>query len=147
MIIFNRWIDRKIFFKLRNYQQPDSHIRNIECLALMHFDKNKDKKKKYKKTWNKNKYLIKNIDPENNDSENHSYKYLKLESFFDDNLPITGELEVYDVVVIARSAFYDNKKIYLSVKSVPSGVVGFNYFLLQKVNQLINKAVSVMLCL
>ena len=113
----------------------------------MHFDKNKDKKKKYKKTQNKNKYLIKNNDPENNDSENHSYKYLKLESFFDDNLPITGELEVYDVVVIVRSAFYDNKKLYLSVKSVQSGVVGFNYFLLQKVNQLINKAVSVILCL
>ena len=113
----------------------------------MHFDKNKDKKKKYKKTQNKNKYLIKNNDPENNDSENYSYKYLKLESFFDDNLPITGELEVYDVVVIVRSAFYDNKKLYLSVKSVQSGVVGFNYFLLQKVNQLINKAVSVILCL
>ena len=109
--------------------------------------KNKNKKKKYKKTWNKNKYLIKNNDPENNDSGNYSYKYLKLESFFDDNWPITGELEVYDVVVIAISAFYDNKKLYLSVKSVQNGVVGFNFFLLQKVNQLINKAVSVILCL
>ena len=107
----------------------------------------KTRKKSTKKTWNKNKYLIKNNDPENNDSENYSYKYLKLESFFDDNLPITGELEVYDVAVIARAAFYDNKKLYLPVKSVPSGVVGFNYFLLQKVNQLINKAVSVIMCL
>ena len=70
-------------------------------------DKRKDTHKK--KLWNKIRDLIRSI---TDNLENYVEKYMKIKFNSDDGLPIKKTLELYHVVIVARSVFHEGNKDY-----------------------------------
>ena len=70
-------------------------------------DKRKDTHTK--KLWNKIRDLIRSI---TDNLENYVEKYMKIKFNSDDGLPIKKTLELYHVVIVARSVFHEGNKDY-----------------------------------
>ena len=70
-------------------------------------DKRKDTHKK--KLWNKIRDLIRSI---TDNLENYVEKYMKIKFNSDDGLPLKKTLELYHVVIVARSVFHEGNKDY-----------------------------------
>ena len=62
-----------------------------------------------KKLWNKIRDLIRSI---TDNLENYVEKYMKIKFNSDDGLPLKKTLELYHVVIVARSVFHEGNKDY-----------------------------------
>ena len=65
-----------------------------------------------KKLWNKIRDLIRSI---TDNSDNYVEKYMKIKFNSDDGLPLKKTLELYHVVIVARSVFHGGNKDYPQV--------------------------------
>ena len=50
-----------------------------------------------------------------NNSDNYHEKYMKIKFNSDDDLPLKKTLELYNMVIIVRSIFHEDKKHYSQV--------------------------------
>ena len=62
--------------------------------------------------WNKIREITKSI---TNNSDNYHEKYMKIKFNSDDDLPLKKTLELYNMVIIVRSIFHEDKKHYSQV--------------------------------
>ena len=65
-----------------------------------------------KKLWNKIRDLIRSI---TDNSDNYVEKYMKIKFNSDDGLPLKKTLDLYHVVIVARSVFHEGNKDYPQV--------------------------------
>ena len=75
-------------------------------MTLVPTDKSKDTLKKYEELWTKIRYLIRST---SNDSDNYDKDYMKTKF----NSEIKKILELYNVVIVVRSVFYEGNKCNL----------------------------------
>ena len=79
---------------------------------LVSTDESKDILKTCEELWNKISDLIRSI-PNNSDNMIKNIRKLKFNS--DDDLPLTKTLEFNNMMIVVRSAFYEDNKYYPQV--------------------------------
>ena len=65
-----------------------------------------------KKLCNKIRGLIRSI---TNNSDNTDEKYMKTKFDLDNDLPLKKTLEVHNIIIVVRSVFHEDSKLYLQV--------------------------------
>ena len=78
-------------------------------LTLVPTDESKDILKKYEELWTKIGDQIRKI---TNNSDSYGEKHMKIKFNSDDDLPLHKTLELYNMVIIARSVFHEDSKYY-----------------------------------
>ena len=68
--------------------------------------------KAYEELWNKIKCLIRSVA---NNSYNCDEKYIKMKFNSDDDLPLKKTLELYNMIIVVRFAFHEEKRYYPQV--------------------------------
>ena len=61
---------------------------------------------------NKIRGLIRSI---TNNSDNTDEKYMKTKFDLDNDLPLKKTLEVHNIIIVVRSVFHEDSKLYLQV--------------------------------
>ena len=64
---------------------------------------------KYAELWNNTKNLIETV---NGKSGNYDEKYMKIKFSSDNNLPLNKILKLYNLTIVVRSVFQEDKKYY-----------------------------------
>ena len=80
-------------------------INESEYLTQIPTDENKYTLKMYGKIWRKNKD---DVGSKNNNS--CDAKYMKIRFYTDDDLSLGKALDLYDIIIVIRSVFYDDAK-------------------------------------
>ena len=65
-----------------------------------------------KKLCNKIRGLIRSM---TNNSDNTDEKYMKTKFDLDNDLPLKKTLEVHNIIIVVRSVFHEDSKLYLQV--------------------------------
>ena len=77
-------------------------------MTLVPTDESKGMLKKYEEPWNKIRDLIKLL---TSNSDDYDEKYMKIKFNSDDDLPLKKTLKLRNMVMIASSAFHEDKNI------------------------------------
>ena len=81
-------------------------------LTLVSTNKNKDILRNYIELQDKIKDLIKTI---NDKTSDYDKKYMKIKFNSDDNLPSNKILKLYNMIIVVRSVFQEDKKYYQQI--------------------------------
>ena len=81
-------------------------------LILVLTDERKDTPNNYEKLWNKIRDFIIST---TNKPENYDEKYMKIKLNSDDALPLKKTLQLYNMAIVVRSVFHEERKYYPQV--------------------------------
>ena len=59
--------------------------------------------------WSRIRYITKSI---TKNLDDYDKKYMKIKFDLDDDLPLNETTEIYNVIIVVRAIFYENKKYY-----------------------------------
>ena len=93
-------------------QQSDRYFEEINknnYLTLVATNENKEIIKKYEELWSKIRDSIRLRTKNSND---YDEKYTKIKLDLYDDLPLNKTIEIYNVTIVIRAVFYENKKYY-----------------------------------
>ena len=84
-------------------------INGNKYLTLVPTNESKEIMKKYEELRNKMRDIIGSI---TNNSDDYDKKYVKIKFNSDDDLPLNKTLELYNMIIVVRAVFHEDKKYY-----------------------------------